>query len=315
MLDVVKLETLRTVVQCGSFSAAARALHLTQPAVSRQVAGLERRLDTPLVHRDRGNVTATPAGLLLLEHAAVARDRLELAERQVRALARQHAGPVRLGSFFSALVHLSAEVGSLLTARHPRLVLADHLVDRPTALGHLARGQLDLAVVFDLDALDPAVVPDGVVLVPLFSDPVRVLLPAHHRLAGRPSVDLADLADDTWIRAHDGTAARLVDHVLGARGLQPEVVLAGRGDEPVEAQALVAAGRGVTLTYGLSVVVNSHQLVVVPVEALTTARTVYAALPEGRRAPEVEAVLDALLDVGRRHRAAARPVDAPADGS
>jgi hypothetical protein len=62
-------------------------------------------------------------------------------------------------------------------------------------------------------------------------------------------------------------------------------------------------------------VVDGRRLVVVPAQGLATARTVYAALPEGRRAPEVEAVVDALLDVGRRRRAAARPADDAADRS
>jgi len=300
MLDVVKLDTLRSVVRHGSFSAAARALHLTQPAVSRQVADLERRLGVELVHRRRGHVTASAAGLVLLAHAEAVHDRLALAESQVRAMGRQHTGPVRLGSFFSALVHLSAEVGALLTDRHPHLLLTDHLVDRPTALAQLARGELDLGVVFAVDPVDPAVVPDGVRLVPLFDDPVRVLLPSRHPLAARPSVGLDDLTGETWIRPHDGSAARLVDHVLATRGARPALVLAGRGDEPVETQALVAAGRGVALTYDLTVLVSRHQLALVPIEGLEVHRTVHAAVADGHHPPRVTAVLDALLEIGHR---------------
>ncbi len=297
---MVKLDTLRSVVRTGSFSAAARALHLTQPAVSRQIATLERQLGVHLVHRRRGHITASAAGLVLIAHAEAVHDRLALAENQVRAMSRQHAGAVRLGSFFSALVHLSAEVGALLADRHPHLLLTDHLVDRPTALTQLARGELDLAVVFAIDVVDPALVPDGVHLTPLFDDPVRVLLPSRHPLAARPSVALDDLAGDTWIRPHDGSAARLVDHVLAGRTARPALALAGRGDEPVETQALVAAGRGVTLTYDLTVLVSRHQLTVVPIEDLQVHRTVYAAVADGHRPAGVTAVLDALLEIGHR---------------
>lgn len=300
MLDTVKLDTLRHVVRTGSFSAAARALHLTQPAVSRQVATLERHLGVELVHRQRGHITASAAGLVLIAHAEAVHDRLALAESQVRAMSRQHTGAVRLGSFFSALVHLSAEVGALLADRHPHLRLTDHLVDRPTALTQLARGELDLALVFAVDVVDPALVPDGVHLTPLFDDPVRVLLPSRHPLAARPSVALDDLTGDTWIRPHDGSAARLVDHVLAGRTARPALALAGRGDEPVETQALVAAGRGVTLTYDLTVLVSRHQLTVVPIEDLQVHRTVYAAVADGHRPAEVTAVLDALLEIGHR---------------
>jgi DNA-binding transcriptional LysR family regulator len=71
-----------------------------------------------------------------------------------------------------------------------------------------------------------------------------VLLPAGHGLARAPSVSPGELAEETWVRAHHGSAARLVDHVLAAAGLRPRLLLAGHGDEPVEAQAFIAAGRG-----------------------------------------------------------------------
>ena len=69
MIDVGKLATLRAVVDHGSFSAAADALVLTQPAVSRQVSLLERQVGTQLVMRTPRGVRATPAGRLLVEHA------------------------------------------------------------------------------------------------------------------------------------------------------------------------------------------------------------------------------------------------------
>jgi DNA-binding transcriptional LysR family regulator len=69
MLDMVRLQTLVMVVGTGSFSAAARVLHVSQPAVSRQIAMLERQLGTPLLVRTRGGVQPTQAGELLVDHA------------------------------------------------------------------------------------------------------------------------------------------------------------------------------------------------------------------------------------------------------
>jgi hypothetical protein len=51
--------------------------------------------------------------------------------------------------------------------------------------------------------------------------------------------EVAELAQDTWIQAHDGSAARLVDHILRTAGVTPQIVRAGRGDEPVDSQGLV----------------------------------------------------------------------------
>src|SRR5919206_181637 len=110
MLDVGKLATLRAVVDHGSFSAAAHALGLTQPAVSRQVSLLERRVGTQLVRRTQQGVHATEAGRLLVKHTDAILGRLALAEAQLAELAGLRRGHVRLGSFFTALVYLSAEV-------------------------------------------------------------------------------------------------------------------------------------------------------------------------------------------------------------
>ena len=129
MLDVVKLATLRAVVEHGSLSAAAQALNVTQPAVSRQIGLLERRLGTVLLRRTPRGVLATEAGRILAGHADAVLARLELAESEIRDLAGLRRGTVRLGSFLSALVHLSAEVGALLDAAHPGILLVDDLVD------------------------------------------------------------------------------------------------------------------------------------------------------------------------------------------
>jgi DNA-binding transcriptional LysR family regulator len=298
MLDPAKLVTLRTVVELRSFSAAAAVLHLTQPGVSRQVALLERQLGTPLVVRTRGRLEPTPAGALLLEHAEIALDRLVLAEARVRALAASDTGTVRLGSFFSALVHLSAEVGAVLAEQHPGLRIADDLVDATAAYAKLARGDLDLALVFS-HPLQHRPAPHGIRLERLFDDPVRVLLPAVHPLAHRPDLAVRDLAAETWIRAIDGGAADLLDQVLAQHRIEPELLLAGHGDEPVEIQALVAAGRGVTLSYDLTVVVSRHDLVLLPIRDHIPPRTIAVATADGPLAPTSAAVLDAMRTLRR----------------
>jgi DNA-binding transcriptional LysR family regulator len=303
MLDVAKLATLRAVVEHGSFSAAGNAIGLTQPAVSRQVSVLERQMGTQLVRRTRQGVHPTEAGRVLVEHAEVILGRLAVAEGQVADLAGLRAGHVRLGSFFTALVYLSAELAALLERRHPELfrdqpdVIEDQLVDRATAFRRLAAAELDVAIVFEHE-LEPDPAPEGIELIPLFDDPPCLLVPAAHPLAGAKSVTPAELADETWIRAHRGSAARLLDRVLGDAGLRPEILHAGHGDEPVEAQAFVAAGHGVMVAHRLNVLIDPGQIAVVALEGAPV-RRVQAAIMRGQRAPAARAVIDALLEIGR----------------
>src|SRR5215211_3868186 len=176
MLDLVRVATLRSVLAHGSFSAAAQELHLTQPAVSRQVAQLERSVGTVLVRRTRQGVLATEAGRVLLAHAEVIAAQVERAEAELRELRGLSRGTVRLGSFLSALVHLSAEAGALLARRHPGIELVDVLVDRAAALDGVRRGELDAAIVFEHD-FEPAPPVAGMQVQQLYADPLRVLLP------------------------------------------------------------------------------------------------------------------------------------------
>jgi DNA-binding transcriptional LysR family regulator len=304
MLDVGKLATLRAVVAHGSFSSAGHALNLTQPAVSRQVSLLEAAVGTQLVRRTQQGVLPTEAGRLLVEHADAILGRLAIAEAEVADVAGLRRGRLRLGSFFTALIYLSSDLAVLLDERHPELfaaqpdVIVDALVDRAAAMRGLVAGELDVAIVFEHD-FEPDPPPDGIEVVAMFDDPPRALLPADHPLANADEVHARDLAADTWLRAHHGSAARLVDHVLAGAGLQPPLLLAGHGDEPVEAQAFVAAGRGVTVAHALNVLIAPDRVVAVPL-AGAPVRRVQAAIMREQRAPLARAALDALVEVGRR---------------
>jgi DNA-binding transcriptional LysR family regulator len=296
MLDVGRLATLRAVLERGSFSAAGQALGLTQPAVSRQITLLERQAGTELVRRGRAGASPTEAGRLLADHAGAILDRLALASEQLAELAGLRRGRVRLGSFFTAFALLTPTVAALAETRLPELAVEHELVDRRTAFRRLATGELDLALVFE-HGFEPDPPPADVELVPLFTDPARVLLPARHRLAARPELAIEDLAGETWIRAHDGSAARLVDHVLAEAGLRPPLLLAGHGDEPVESQVYVVAGDGVALAYQLNVIINPAEIAIRPLTGPAPVRQVQAALLRGQRAPGALALLEVLREL------------------
>ena len=210
---------------------------------------------------------------------------------------------MRLGSFFTALVFLSAELAARLEARHPALfsghrqVIEDVLVDRGSALRGLATGELDVAIVFEHD-FEPDPAPPDIELVPLFDDPLRVLLPTRHPLAAARSLTAAELGGETWIRAHHGSAARLTDHVLSRAELAPAIVHAGHGDEPVETQAFVAAGHGITLAHRLNVLLNPDQVTAVPLTGDTPVRHIQAAIMRDQRAPASRVVVDTLREIG-----------------
>jgi DNA-binding transcriptional LysR family regulator len=297
MLDLRRLATLREVVRRGSFSAAGQALALTQPAVSRQVALLERQLGTQLVTRTRQGVHATDAGRVLVEHTDALLARLELAEREVGELAGRRGGRVQLGMFFTAAAHLGPELRGRAERAYPDILVEWELADRDRALAGLLAGELELAIVFE-HPFEPRAAPPEVEIVPLLDEPLFAILPPGHALARRRRIHLAELAGDTWIQAHDGVAARLVDHLFRTAGLAPKVVRAGRGDEPVDSQGLVAAGMGIGVTHALGIWMSRSDVVARRV-ADGPVRHIQAALLRDHRAPATLAMLEILRELCR----------------
>jgi DNA-binding transcriptional LysR family regulator len=267
-LDPRRLLTLRAVAAAGSFSRAAEALALTQPAVSQQVAALERQLGTRLFERGPGGPVPTAAGAVLLAHAEAIATRLELADRQLGELLGQ---PVRLriGAFSSALGVLVPPAIARLRAVLPDVELSA-VEGRPDDLGErVARGDLHVAVCFQ-DPGNPRREPEGAVRRDLGEEPMLAALPPEHELAGRRSVRLADLAHDVWTAP---SASGIVARACHEAGFEPAIAFTT--PDPLAIRALIAGGLAVTLVPRL-LAPELHGVAVVPLAGEPPYRALYA---------------------------------------
>src|SRR5438128_7626406 len=95
-MDSDALLTFLTVHRRGGISSAAKALHRSQPAISRRIALLERELGVPLFERIAGRTVLSSAGRVMVPYAERAVAAAQDAEKAVRALSRPNAGPVVL---------------------------------------------------------------------------------------------------------------------------------------------------------------------------------------------------------------------------
>ena len=308
LASVTRLRLLREIGARGSLSAAARALHLTQPAVSRQLARLEREAGVRLVDRGGRTVRLTDAGTALLSHADAILGHVAAAEHELDALRALSAGRLRLASFPSAGATLAADALAVFTEAHREVETSYRDAGRGEALAAVRAGDVDVALVFGLAGDDaPA---DGVELVRLLRDPMFVALPPGHRLASRRRVRLEELAGERWIA---GTEPRLTVAACRAAGFEPQLVHAT--DHARVSHRLVAGGAGVTLVNGLALAYRPEGMVVRPIAGAGLVRDVFAAVLAARpRLPAVEAFLDALRAAAPRY-ATIRPSRPPPAGS
>jgi DNA-binding transcriptional LysR family regulator len=237
MLEPRRLLTFRAVARAGSFSAAARELTLTQPAVSQQVAALERELGARLLRRGPGGLSLTEAGALALEHAEALAERLALADAQLGEL-RDAGGPLRVGAFPSALATL---VPAAIARVVPQRVSAAEATVQELAAG-VADGSLHLAVCFQ-DADEPRREHPGLARHDLLDEPFVAVVGPRHRLARRKTIRLAELAAETWTAP---SAEGLLRRACVAAGFEPDLAFLTR--DVLAIGALVAAGLAVTLT-------------------------------------------------------------------
>src|SRR4051812_19650281 len=119
MLDPRRLLTFREVALRGSFSRAAEALALTQPAVSQQIAALEREVGTPLLDRRPGRLALTGTGELLLAHADALSARLTAVDEQLVDLRAERDARLRIGAFPSALATIVPDAIAQRRAAEP----------------------------------------------------------------------------------------------------------------------------------------------------------------------------------------------------
>jgi DNA-binding transcriptional LysR family regulator len=288
-MELTVWRTFVTVCRLGSLSAAAAELNHTQSAVSRQIAGLERRLGVPLMERHARGVRPTPAGEVFRHHALAT---LNEADRAVRAVRDVRDGafdrPLAVGATPSLAAGIVPEAIRGLLERTGSLRwsllsgLSGHLHNRVIA------GDLDIAVVTDA----PPGLPNDPRVERRFLglDDMVVVLPTGHPQHGRGPVHMRTLADQTWVEDNDGSAALLRQHAARA-GVTARIDLTA-ADLPGKL-ALVATGHAIALIPGvLTRALRTDVTTVALVDPPT--RGIYTITPRRDPHPSTAPLLDRL---------------------
>ena len=292
MIDMRRLRVLHAVSAYGSVTAAAAALGYSAPAVSQQLAALEREVGMRLTERAGRGLELTPAAMILVGHTDVLLARLEAAESDLAALRDQVAGRVTLTAFPSAAASFVSAAWAALAGSAPQVRLDLTEMEPEESLPAVLRGEADVAVAHEYDLLPRP-------LDPLFerrellSDPVMLAVPAAHPLAGGGAVPLSALAGLPFLAPRDTTScAEMIQRACARAGFVPRVV--ARATDFGVLLSLVAAGAGVTLVPALAArLLPSQVRLLWPAEPVT--RQIFTVSRRGGdRKPAVRVVLDAL---------------------
>jgi DNA-binding transcriptional LysR family regulator len=293
MLDPRRLELLREVARHGSFSRAAAALYLTQPAVSRQIAKLEQEAGVRLLERSARGLRLTEAGRVAVERAEVIAGQLAAAEAELEAIATLSAGRLRLSAFPTAASTLALDAIKTFRRAHPDVELTFVEAGTNEGLRRLRGGEVDLAVAFREHGRSAPAEWDDLDAEFLLVDPLYVAVAANHRLASKPTIRLRDLAGDGWIQAVRAGETGITYQACLAAGFEPRIV--ALSDHAPITQGLVALGVGVTLVSSLSMPQARKDIVVRPLKPSGPQRDVFAVTLPGRLPPPAVAAMVAIL--------------------
>jgi DNA-binding transcriptional LysR family regulator len=240
--DSRQLRYFVAVAEHLHFGRAAAALHISQPPLSRAIAGLEAQLGARLLARSRRKVELTPEGARFYEEAKRLLNHLERAAREVGAMAAGESGRLRLGFVSLADYGVLPNLLKTFKAAKPGVSLALREMLSPEQAAGLAAGELDFGLLL------PPVTGELEHLV-VQSEKFVAALPARHALGRRRGrVAMRDLAGEAFVMVPREIAPGLYDIVAGlaARaGFSLQVA-----QEAIQMQtvvSLVSSGMGVAI--------------------------------------------------------------------
>ncbi len=244
MLDTRRLRLLRDLAALGTIAAVARSYSYTPSAVSQQLAALEREAGVALLERTGRRVTLTHAGAILVRHAETVLAALEGASAAMAAARTELAGPLRIGTFPTAVRTLLAPALVALGRDHPRLELMVTELDPVAVPDALRERRLDVALTNHYDSV-PVAADRTVDTVSLLDETIFLAVP-HDLDLDVGGGDVSAARHASWIVASPGTACHAAaEHVCRTGGFIPRV--RHYADDFDTVLALVAAGQGVSL--------------------------------------------------------------------
>ena len=275
MIEVHELQIFAAAAETENFSAAARKLHLSQPAISFQVQALEQRLNVQLFQRIGRRIVLTEAGHDLLP---MAREMMNLSSRIEESMCAAQGvikGHLLIGCSTSPGKYILPHLIGAFRKQYPEVQFSVQVMDRQAVEEKLIEKMIHIGVLSlgsrhkELECWT------------LLTDELVLIVGAHHPWGERERVTLAELGTADWILREGGAATRqLVAATLAEHGLPSDDLRVAMELGSVEAvEAAVEAGHGVSIVSRVAVQrgLELRRIRVVQVEGLSVQREIYLA--------------------------------------
>ena len=237
-MDISGLQAFVSVAENASFSSAADALHLTQPAVSKRIANLEAELNNRLFDRIGRKIQLTEAGRALLPRAQNIINEVQDSQRAISNLSSTVAGQLHIGTSHHIGLHRLPPVLRNYNQSFPDVELDMQFLDSELVCKAVLHGELELGIVtLPPDNTDP------LTLIPLWNDPLHIVASEDHPLATETNIQLQSLANHPAILPARGTFTReVIEGMLQPADIELQVRLSTNYLETIRMMVEIGLG-------------------------------------------------------------------------
>lgn len=246
------LSSFLAIAKTGNLTRAARSIHLTQPAVSAQLARLEEEVGAPLFHRTAKGMDLTEAGVLLRRYVEEAELWLEDGRAAVSGLAALSQGKLSIGAGATATTYLLPPLLRSFHERHPGIQLHVREQGSKAVAEAVLAGTLDLGVV-TLPVQRVGAGRAKLTVTQWRQDELRLITPPNHPLRNAKTFTWSDLQDQPLVMFEAGTAVRrLIDDRLAYAEVDAQIVMELRSIESIKRMVAEGIGAAFVSQYALN---------------------------------------------------------------
>ena len=240
-MDILSIKTLACIAETGSFSAAADALNVSQPAISKRVHKLEEELNCRLVERHGRSAKLTGAGKLLISSTNTLVKQLETVKHTIAALNDEISGELNIITSHHIGMHRLPQFLKQYCDNYPSVKIHLSFADSEAAYNQLSEGDDDFALVTLGKHHQGALISE-----PLWHDPLVIMVAKTHPFASRSSVTLQQLSDEQAVLPGMETyTGRIVKQLFDEKGLSLKANMATNYLETIK--MMVSVGLGWTM--------------------------------------------------------------------
>jgi DNA-binding transcriptional LysR family regulator len=294
MINLHQLRIFQAVATHRSYTRAAEALYLSQPAVSLQVRALERAIALPLFEKSGRSLRLTDAGRELLTYSDRIFALLDETKLVLEELSGARRGLVKVAASTTAGIYVVPTALGGFHRMNPDVKLTLDVVNRITVQEHLLNDEVDMAVMGLIeDAQD-------LEIERFLPNELVVIAPPNHRLAGRTDIPLEELVEETLLLRETGSGTRTdVERMFSGRDIPLHVGMELRSSGAIKQAVTAGLGVSVMPESAIELEIKLDRLITLDVEGFPVHRYWYLVRRAGRH---LSATADALWNYFRTYR-------------